>query len=216
MSTRVLLLRHAESANPYIFHGAESDVGLSELGQRQAQAVAAVLPSFRPIRVISSGMRRALETAAPIVRACNVPLQIELELHERRVGELSGTSTQLREGVWPDTLQRWLAGQTDYAPPGAESYDDIRRRVLGVWERLTAAFREQTIVIVAHGVVCKVLLLNVLPGHSLADWRRLGPILNVGVHELEYEAATWRAVRLNDAPLTPAAPSVESDSTPAS
>ena len=215
MSTRVLLLRHAESSNPYIFHGAESDVGLSEHGQRQAQAVAAVLPPFRPVRVISSGMRRALETSAPIVRACNVPLQIEPELHERRVGDLSGTSTQLRDGVWPTTLERWLAGDTNYAPPGAESYDDIRRRVMSVWERLTAAYREQTIVIVAHGVVCKVLLLNILPGHSLADWRGLGPILNVGVHELEGEAGIWRAVRLNDAPLTPAAPSVESGSTPA-
>ena len=40
MPTRVLLLRHAETATPHLFHGAESDVGLSERGRRQADAVA--------------------------------------------------------------------------------------------------------------------------------------------------------------------------------
>ena len=219
MPTRVLLLRHGETSNPNIFHGAESDVGLSERGRLQAEAVAAVLPAFRPVRVISSGMRRARDTAAPIVRTCGVPHQIEPDLHERRVGSLSGQPTHHRDGVWPDTLQRWLAGDTAYAPPGAESYDDIRGRVLPVWERLTTTYREQTIVIVAHGVVCKVLLLNLLPGRTLADWTALGPMLNVGVHELVSERETWSAVRLNDVPavVTPGAvaSSAESGGTPA-
>src|SRR5262245_5735764 len=104
MPTRVLLLRHAESANPTIFHGAESDVDLSERGRRQAEAVALILAGSRPGRLISSGMRRAQETAKPIARACGLPLEIEPGLHERRVGALSGTPTALKEGVWPATL----------------------------------------------------------------------------------------------------------------
>src|SRR5262245_8177719 len=75
MPTRVLLLRHAESANPLIFHGAESDVGLGERGRRQAEAIAAVLAAEGPDVVVSSAMRRARETAAPIVLACDVPLR---------------------------------------------------------------------------------------------------------------------------------------------
>src|SRR4051794_21600564 len=129
MTTRVLLLRHAESADPTIFHGAESDVGLSERGRLQAEAVALALFPFRPSRVLSSAMRRALDTATPIIRACGVPLQIEPDLHERRVGTLSGTPTQYGT-VWPATLQRWVSGDTAYAPPGAESFDDMRARVL--------------------------------------------------------------------------------------
>src|SRR4051812_13317991 len=58
--TRVFLLRHAESADPTVFHGAESDVGLSERGERQAHAVAAVLAAHRPTAVVSSAMRRAV------------------------------------------------------------------------------------------------------------------------------------------------------------
>jgi broad specificity phosphatase PhoE len=202
MPTRVLLLRHAETANPLVFHGAESDVGLSERGRHQAGAVADELAAFTPARVVSSAMRRALDTANPIARACGVDLHVEPALHERRVGALSGTPTRRGEGVWPDTLKRWLAGETHFAPAGAESYDDIRHRVAAVWERLTAEPDGGALVVVAHGIVCKVLLLNVLPGYTVADWHRLGPVRNVAISELVRDHAAWRAVRLND--LSPA------------
>lgn len=200
MPTRVLLLRHAETANPAIFHGAESDVGLSERGVRQAEAAAAHLAGLCPDAVVSSGMRRALETAGPIARACGLTVQVEPGLHERRVGALSGTATAA-DGPWTETVRRWAAGETGYTTPGAESFDDIRDRVCPIWERLTAAFAGKTLVVVAHGIVCRVLLLSVLPGHGVADWPRLGPMRNVGVHELAREAGgPWRAVRLNEVP----------------
>src|SRR5262249_21967577 len=152
--TRVFVLRHAESADPTVFHGAESDVGLSERGRRQAEAVAPLLAAHNPAALISSAMRRARETATPIAAACGLPNLLEPPLHERRVGALSGPPFGASEGVWPDTLRRWMAGETSFAPPGAESFDDIRARVLPVWERLTHTHRDRCLVVVAHGVVC--------------------------------------------------------------
>ena len=64
MPTRVFLLRHAESADPTVFHGYESDVDLGERGVRQAQAIAAELAAEKPDIVVSSAMRRAQRTAA--------------------------------------------------------------------------------------------------------------------------------------------------------
>jgi broad specificity phosphatase PhoE len=197
--TRVFLLRHAESANPDVFHGAESDVGLSERGRRQAEAVAPLLAAERPDVVVSSAMRRALDTAGPIALACRLTVQVEPDLHERRVGALSGTPFRA-DGVWPQTLRRWMAGDTRYAPPGAESFDAIRARVLPVWERLTEAHAGRTLVIVAHGVVCKVLLLSVLPGLTPADWERLGPFRNVAISELVRADSSWRGLRVNQVP----------------
>jgi broad specificity phosphatase PhoE len=207
MRTRVLLLRHAESANPTIFHGAESDVGLSERGGRQAEAVAQVLAEQQPGQLVCSAMLRARATAEPIGRACGLTPLIEPDLHERRVGALAGTPTGLSEGVWPETLNRWLTGDTGYAPPGAESFEAIRQRVLPVWERVTSAAAGQTLVLVAHGVVCKVLLLSLLPGYSILNWKPLGPISNVAITELALDeldsrdaGRRWRAVRINDVP----------------
>src|SRR5271154_633843 len=98
MPTRVLLLRHAESADPSVFHGAESDIGLSARGRRQATAVARVLTELHPDHVVSSAMTRALETARPIAAACGVKVRVEPDLHERRVGSLSGTPHSMTEG----------------------------------------------------------------------------------------------------------------------
>lgn len=200
MPTRVFLLRHGESADPTVFHGAESDVGLSERGRRQAEAVAEVLAAYRPDVVVSSAMRRARETALPIARACGRALIEEPLLHERRVGALSGTVFSRTEGVWPETLRRWTSGDTAYAPEGAESFDDIRNRVRPVWDRLTTTFAGQTLVVVAHGVVCKALLLSLLPGYGPGDWDRLGPIRNVALSELVRDEGPWQAVRLNELP----------------
>src|SRR4051812_41093539 len=102
MPTRVLLLRHAESADPSVFHGAESDVDLSSRGRRQAERIADHLKSLSPAVVVSSAMRRALATARPIAEACAVALEVEPLLHERRVGPtLSGTPTSDPSGPWP-------------------------------------------------------------------------------------------------------------------
>jgi probable phosphoglycerate mutase len=199
MLTRVLLLRHAETADPLVFHGAESDIELSERGRRQAEAVAPILAAAAPSVLVSSAMRRAVETATPIARACALPLRIEPQLHERRVGALSGTPTRQREGLWKDTLRRWKKGDTSYAPPGAESFDEIRNRVVPVWHRLTTECQGQTLVVVAHGIVCRVLLLSLLPGYSVADWSRIGSD-NVAIHELLLEGGLWRAERINDLP----------------
>jgi 2,3-bisphosphoglycerate-dependent phosphoglycerate mutase len=200
MSTRVFLLRHAESADPTIFHGAESDVALSVRGQRQAAVVAPVLAAYRPNAVVSSAMRRAVQTATPIAAACALPLMVEPALHERRVGNLSGTPFKTTDGVWPETLRQWIAGNTNYAPAGAESFDAIQGRVLPVWQRLTVEYAGQTLVVVAHGVVCRVLLLSVLSGMGAADWQRFGPMANVGITELVGCGPTWQAVQVNQVP----------------
>jgi broad specificity phosphatase PhoE len=201
MPTRVFLLRHAETADPTVFHGAESDVGLSERGRRQADAVAPFLAAQRPAHVVSSAMRRARDTAGPIAAACGLPLRIEPGLHERRVGPFAGTPTRDAERVYGDTLERWFDGDTGYAPPGVESFDAVRDRALPVWRRLADELAGQTYVVVAHGFLIRVLLLSVLPGHTVKDWHRIGPILNVGISELVRDGAgSWSTVRLNVVP----------------
>ncbi len=41
--TRLLLVRHAETSAPDLFHGAESDVGLSAWGAQQSEQVGRAL-----------------------------------------------------------------------------------------------------------------------------------------------------------------------------
>jgi probable phosphoglycerate mutase len=192
----IWLARHAETATPTMFHGAESDVELGEHGKRQATAAAEWFAALKPTAVVSSPMIRARDTAAPIAAACGLPHLIEPHLHERKVGSLSRKPRAEADHIWDETIRRWLAGETAYAHPGMESFDEVRDRVLPAFERVVAAHPGGRVVVVCHGVVKKVLLLSLLRGKTPADWVRIGKIPNLAVSELVPDGDRWRSSRL--------------------
>jgi probable phosphoglycerate mutase len=206
--TRVFLLRHDESAAPELWHGAESDVGLSERGREQIEATALTLAAQCPRAVVSSAMRRAVETARPIAAVCGVGHQVEPALHERRVGILCGQSGLVFNPLWQETLRRWKAGETGYAPPGAESLDAVRQRVLPVWRRLAEQFAGEAYVLVTHAGVIRVLLFSL--GVWLGNWDEFH-CPNLGLHELRGDGERWALA----ATSTAAAPSTGKAAGPA-
>ena len=185
--TTVWLCRHAETATPHVFHGAESDVELGEHGKRQAVAAAEWFRELAPTIVVSSGMKRAIDSARTIVERCGIPHRIEPELHERRVGKLGGTSFALAEGPWVETVQRWTEGDIHFTTPGAESYADLVERLVTAFERAVEPFSGGRVIIVAHGIVCKILLLTLLEGWGPRKWGELGNISNFAVAEIARE-----------------------------
>jgi probable phosphoglycerate mutase len=193
MTTRIFLLRHAESANPNVFHGAESDTDLSARGVRQADLIAYELTAHEPQVVISSAMRRAHRTAESIARVCRTPHLVEPLLHERRVGILSGQSFDY-EGIWAETARRWTAGETSYAHDGAESFDEIHDRVMPIWRRIVTEQKGERVVVVAHGVVCKTILVTLFPTHT---WQTIGTIHNAAITELSLTNEKWELHRLS-------------------
>lgn len=194
--TVVWLVRHAETAAPTMFHGAESDIELGAHGHRQAAAAAEWFAALRPTVVVSSAMKRATETAVPIAAACGVPHLFESQLHERRVGALARAPRAEADHIWNDTIARWLTGETSFAYPGMESFDELRARTLPAFRRVVESHPGGRVVIVCHGVVCKVLLLSLLRGYSHTHWESIGRIPNLAVSELFPDGNYWTARQL--------------------
>jgi len=194
--TRVLLLRHAETSAPERFHGAESDVGLGPRGFHQAEMVARTLSALRPDALYCSAMRRARETAEVIGRACGLVPGIEPDLHERKMGPLSGMSREDGLDAYSEAKRRWMAGEIGYTHEGGESYAQIRDRVVPVFRRLADSSAGRTVVVVAHGVVIRVLLGTLLEGRGPADFERYR-IDNAAVNDLRFDGTTWTAAALN-------------------
>lgn len=61
--TRLILVRHGEAAAAW---SDAPDPGLSELGRRQAKAVADAIGRSAPMAIVSSPLQRARETAMPL------------------------------------------------------------------------------------------------------------------------------------------------------
>lgn len=189
----VFLTRHAETAAPGLFHGAESDVGLSEHGRKQADAAAEWFTSQNVTVVVSSAMTRAQDTAAPIAAACGVPHRVLPQLHERRVGALSGTTFDHRTGPWADTITRWETGDITYTTYGAESFAELQARLVASWHDLIESYPGGRPLVVAHGVVCKVLLVSLLQGWDVSGWSRIGRVSNLSVSKLKPCRDGWVA-----------------------
>jgi probable phosphoglycerate mutase len=200
MSARILLIRHAETARPDLLHGSESDIDISPRGQRQALALAQTLIPEQADALVCSNMLRARRTAGAIAEATGLTPTIEQRLHERAVGILSGQVKSVVKRLWPETVRRWRSGETAYTTEGAESIDDIRTRVLPVWAQLAEQHAGKKLIVVAHGMVIRVLLLTILHGYSLDDWDRLGSIHNCAITDLEQIDGVWRAHRINQIP----------------
>jgi 2,3-bisphosphoglycerate-dependent phosphoglycerate mutase len=193
--TRILLTRHAETSAPDYFHGAESDIGLSEAGARQSEQLGLWLERAGATALYCSGLRRAVETAIPIGRACGLKPVIIDALHERRIGPLSGVSREDGWATYAETKARWMAGELEFTHPGGESVADIRLRVIPVFQELVGRHRSTTIIVVAHGVVIRVALTSLAAGLAPLDFDRIA-IDFASVHDLAFDGASWTACAL--------------------
>jgi 2,3-bisphosphoglycerate-dependent phosphoglycerate mutase len=195
--TRLLLIRHAETATPNVFHGAESDIGLSAWGEQQAVLLGERLANIGADALYCSGMRRAIATARPIGEACGLTPEVVVDLHERRIGSLSGQTREAGWEVYDESKRRWVAGDLEYTHPGGESFADVGRRVLPIFETLRRRHDGGTIIVVAHGIVIRIALLNLLPDRTPADFDRIA-IDFASINELTWDGSGWNAVALNE------------------
>jgi broad specificity phosphatase PhoE len=206
--TRLLLLRHAETSAPHLFHGAESDVGLSERGERQALVLGEYFKSKGARVLYCSSMRRAIATAEPIGAACGLRPVIVPSLHERKIGSLSGLSRDEGWDVYAEAKSNWKTGSLEYTHAGAESYADIRRRVHPFFENLYRDHPGETVVVVAHGVVIRIALISLIDSFQPADFDEIG-IDFAAINDLEWDGRRWKALALNQvvmaSPTTPVA-----------
>lgn len=149
--TTVHLARHGESdwnaANRFQGH---SDRPLTEIGRRQAEALAGELQATAMLTAVySSPLRRALDTAALVgTRLGLTPVPVG-DLREVDVGTWTGLSRAEVERRFPDAFRRWLDGGEGWQQ--GETYTDMSSRVLEALSGLAEAHDAEEILVVSHG-----------------------------------------------------------------
>jgi broad specificity phosphatase PhoE len=196
MSLRVLLLRHAETDwNRERRYQGWTDTGLSETGRAQAEAAARLLAE-QPLKAIwASPLRRAHDTALAIAAPLGLPVQCSDAFREMRFGRWEGLTASEVQGRFPDEYRAWHETPHLASWPGAETLADVRRRALGGLDELRAVHRGETVGLVAHGVTCRVLILEALGLGLDRLWSiQVSP---TGISELEFRD-DWTALhRMN-------------------
>ena len=124
---RIYMIRHAKPASTWC-QSSDLDTGLDEQGRVQAQAASRALmllpEAVRPRFVVSSPLRRCIETARPFAQALGVELEIDA-----RFGEIP-TPAGLSPAERPPWLRRAFAGRWSEIT-GDIDYEAWRRAVAG-------------------------------------------------------------------------------------
>lgn len=170
--TTTLLLRHGQTAlsADRRFAG-RGDYPLTETGRLQAAAAARRLAARGGIdAVISSPLRRALDTAAAVGAAAGLPVHVDEDLTETDFGQWEALSFAEAAERWPGELRQWLAS-ADAAPPGGESFAAVGARVQGALSRLLDRYPRRTVVVVSHVTPIKTLVCRALLAPSAALFR---------------------------------------------
>lgn len=140
-----------------------ADVPLNDRGRAQAAAVATALATFAPVRLWSSDLSRALQTADHVAAATGLDIETDARLREYDVGERSGLTVEEFAARFPEEHAAWLIGDDSLLVQGEETTQQVRDRVLPAlldcWQSLAPG---ETGVVVLHGACLKVGLMGML------------------------------------------------------
>jgi 2,3-bisphosphoglycerate-dependent phosphoglycerate mutase len=172
-------------------------VPLNATGHLQAARLGARLAAEPPDLLVSSDLRRARDTAAPLAAAwVQTPLLMP-GLREQSFGVLEGLDVPTIQASHPELWARWLDHQADFALPGGESLRAFHARVLAAVRELAGAHAGRRIAVVTHGGVLDMLWRS---AHGLPlDGLRQCEIPNTGLNRLRWSDGSLLIDRWADA-----------------
>lgn len=187
---RLVLLRHGQTEwNAGSRMQGQLDTDLTDLGREQANAAAEVLAKRQPLVIVSSDLRRALDTATALGERSGVEVSVDERLRETHLGDWQGLTHLDVDAVAPGARLAWR-DDARWAPHGGESRVDVAQRSVPLVTEILAAQPvwgadepDRPVVLVAHGGLIAALtaaLLDlpvdnwpVLGGMGNASWAQL-------------------------------------------
>ncbi len=198
MFTRIILVRHGQTEWNRVerFRG-RADVPLNETGLAQADATGQrVAAEWQPRAMYTSPLSRAVKTAEAIARRMALPVEVQAGLVDIDYGAWQGLTPDEARVRWPEMVEAWYAAPQAAQIPGGESLAGLRARAMAAVADLAARHVGQTIVLVGHTVVNRIILLGVLGLPNDRFWRIRQDTCAINVFEVE--GGDYTLVSLND------------------
>lgn len=204
MSLRLFVVRHGATqwARERRFAGCR-DIPLGEEGKRQCEAVAQALAGTYVTAVYASPLERARASAEIIAGPFRLEVQVNPAFREIAYGEWEGCTREEVAARSPREYALWSTTPDRLTPPGGEALTAVAERVAGGIAELKAAHEGESVVLVTHAVVARLIVLDVLGLGPARLWTvDASP---GGITEIEYRQDWMTVHRMNTvAHLSPA------------
>ncbi|WP_458780243.1 histidine phosphatase family protein [Arthrobacter sp. D3-16] len=202
---KLLLIRHGQTPGNVLgqLDTAHPGPGLTELGERQAEALARSLAN-EPIEALyASTLVRTQITAAPLGRLHSLDVEVMDGLHEIEAGSLEKLTDHESHKRYMGTVFSWAAGDLDQRmPAGPDGHDFFERfdtAIARVMER--ASGDQATAAVVSHGAA-----IRTWAGRRAEDadheFAAKHALANTGIVALEGDPDSgWRLIHWDGSPV---------------
>ena len=180
LNKTIYLLRHSQSVyNQIGIIQGSVDTPLSKEGRDEVKKMAKVFKKFELKNIVHSPLVRAKETASFINEQLNLPMTAKEDLQEMDFGEWSAEAK----------VEHWDQYRSEFygsgkPPPGGESKGGLFKRVVEAVHEICLEVDDDPILIVAHGMVNRVLLGEWFTNSTEKEIRQL-KMGNLALYEIE-------------------------------
>src|ERR1700731_3700685 len=196
--TVILLVRHGhvEGIKPERFRG-RADLVLTETGQRQAELLARrIALQWSPSSIYTSPLQRCVATGAAVARACGIPSEPLSGLNDIDYGAWQSRTYDDARASDPGFFETWLTTPHLVRFPNGESLQDVATRTASVLRFVLSRDAADTLVLVGHDSVNRVILTQILDMPLSAYWRfAQSPCC---INEIEVTGRSFQLRRMND------------------
>lgn len=160
----IIFLRHGQAANNVerVLSGRTPGVPLTEEGLRQAGQAAEFLSEMDISAVYSSPMQRALETAEVVAKRISLDVTTDDRLIELDMGKFTGMPYDQIFSAHGNVFLKFYAGELEIAHNGVETFAEVKKRVLGMVDRVLNHHADKNVVLVTHMDPIKAMLSTVV------------------------------------------------------
>jgi broad specificity phosphatase PhoE len=188
---RIYLARHGRTAlNAAGALRGRLDPPLDSLGRKQAEGLGLLLGDRGPKIVVSSPLRRAVETAQAVAARVGVDVEIDSRLIDRDYRQWAGQTIEVVNARW---------GSIDDAPD-VEPIAEVRERSRQALADIAQRSQGDVAVVVSHDAVIRQILVTL--DTSLGNPDRLEQETGC-FNTLECRGQTWTVIRVNEIPVEP-------------
>jgi len=162
-ATRIHLIRHGQVAGyDQPRYNGQTDVALTDVGLEQYHRLKDMLADKAISACYTSDLSRCAIGADIICGQFGIEPVRRSELRELNIGIWEGMTWQEITERWPEEWRARLADLVNYRVPEGENLLDVNARVMPVIAEIVERHQGQEILVVGHGGVNRVVLLNAI------------------------------------------------------
>lgn len=186
MARTLVMLRHGQTEyNATQRMQGQLDTHLSAVGVRQARAAALGLKHLGIVKVVSSDLVRAKDTADVIAATLDLEASTDPRLRETHLGEWQGLTRGEVDTRYVGARAAWRH-KPEWAPPQGESRVEVARRARPVIDDLMADFsdwEDNAVLVVSHSGTIAALTAHLL-GLEVGQYPLLSGLKNTNYVQL--------------------------------